>query len=176
MNAADEPLSDSSGDVLVQLAEDRFEGREAFAQLVRAAFFAAAREGWKQITVADVDFADWPLGERQTIELLDEWVRGGGRWTMVAKGCDQIVRRHPRFVSWRSRWDHLVTCRASPRSGEEMPSMLLTPRWVLHRIDPVRCVGVATFDPARRVLAQELLQEWVLRRSRPGFPSTTLGL
>ena len=40
------------------LPEGRFEGIESFRQLVRDALATAAREGWKEIVLADASFAD----------------------------------------------------------------------------------------------------------------------
>jgi hypothetical protein len=54
--------------------------------------------------------------------------------------------------------------------------MLWSPAWVMHRLDPVRSVGVAGAEPGRRVAGYELLREWIQTKSSPGFSASTLGL
>lgn len=159
------------------LPSGRFSGREAFTQLVRDGLAAAAREGWSEIVLSDANFHDWPLGELAVIESLQQWARGGRRFTMLACTYDEVMRRHARFVRWRGTWDHIITCRRSPEADPlDLPSALWSPAWVLHRIDPLRCVGVSGTEPERRVLLRESLNEWLRGKSSPGFPSTTLGL
>ena len=96
---------------------------------------------------------------------------------LVAAGFDEIVRRHARFVQWRVRWDHIIVCRkASVADPQDVPSALWSPLWALQRHDPVRCNGVAGAEPERRIILRESLQEWVDRKSTPGFPASVLGL
>ncbi|MGP1629625.1 MAG: hypothetical protein ACTS5V_06780 [Giesbergeria sp.] len=159
------------------LLEGRFEGRNDFAQWVRDALVHAGQAGWREIILSDASFADWPLGESAVIESLNVWARGGRKFTLLAKNYDEVVRRHPRFVRWRTTWDHIILCRASPNTDAlDLPSMIWSPEWVLHRLDPVRSIGVAGTEPGRRVAAQELLREWIQTKSSPGFSATTLGL
>lgn len=159
------------------LPAGRFAGREDFQQRVRDALACAAREGWQELVLSDADFHDWPLGERAVIESLQGWARSGRKITLLARTYDEIVRRHPRFVRWRGTWDHIVTCRRSASADPlDIPSLLWAPAWVLQRLDPERCVGVSGAEPERRVLLRETLDEWLLRKSSPGFPATTLGL
>ncbi len=159
------------------LPEGRFEGPTAFVELVHKALAEAAQAGWRELTLSDASFSDWPLGERAVIESLNAWARPGRKLTMLAKSYDEVVRRHPRFVSWRTTWSHLVECRASARAdASEIPSMLLGGGWVLHRMDPLRSVGVAGSEPGRHVAATEALREWLERKSSPAFAASTLGL
>lgn len=159
------------------LPEGRFSGREDFAQLIREALLTAAEEGWPELILSDANFHDWPLGERAVIDALQAWARRGRRFTMLACHYDEVIRRHARFVQWRSTWGHIISCRSSPNADRrDLPSALWSPVWVLHRLDPDRCVGVTGAEPERRMLLHELLQEWMRSRSSPGFPSTTLGL
>ncbi|MES2249838.1 MAG: hypothetical protein V4645_21385 [Pseudomonadota bacterium] len=159
------------------LTEGRFDGREAFADLVRGALSAATHQGWNEIVFSDPDFADWPLGERASIEALQAWSASGRRLLLLAGRFDLIERGHARFVTWRRTWDHIVECRAAGRSGaaEEVPSALWTPTWCLHRIDPERSRGVCSSEPrARRDLRESFDECW--RQGRPAFPASTLGL
>ena len=161
----------------LSLPEGRFDGREAFDALLRGALSAAAQQGWKEIVFSDPDFADWPLGERASIEALQAWSASGRRLLLLAGRFDLIERGHARFVTWRRTWDHIVECRAAGRSGtaEEVPSAFWTPTWCLHRIDPERSRGVCSSEPrARRDLRESLDERW--RQGRPAFPASTLGL
>lgn len=167
-------MVDTSADLLPQ---GRFQGREAFQQLVRDALATAAAQGWREIILSDADFHDWPLGERAVVESLQAWAGSGRRMTLLACNYDEVVRRHARFVQWRRTWDHLLNCRRSPAADRlDLPSTIWSPGWVLHRLDPERCMGVTGVEPERRVLLRESLNEWLHNKSAPGFPATTLGL
>ena len=158
------------------LPSGRFSGRREFQQLVRDAFECAAREGWKEMVLCDADFLDWPLGERAVIDTLNAWATGGGRLTLLARRYEELRVAHPRFVRWRTLWSHLIEARGCRQADPlDLPSVLWSPGWVLHRIDPARSQGVTSAEPERRVVLHETLSEW-LRHSAPAFPATTLGL
>ncbi len=158
------------------LNEGRFDGREAFDAILRKALAAAAREGWKEIVFSDADFADWPLGERASIEALQAWSASGRRLVLLAQRFDILERGHARFVPWRRMWDHIIECRATGKAaGSEVPSAIWTPTWFVHRIDPERSRGVSGTDArARRALRESIDECW--RIARPAFPASTLGL
>lgn len=175
-NREDLPEEPSSGQVGPVLYEGRFEGREAFRRAVRDALACAAREGWQELVFCDADFADWPLGEREVVQSLQNWAHTGRKLTMLAKTYDEVVRLHPRFVAWRKAWDHVIECRRNTRVDRlELPSVLWTPGWVLRRLDPERSLGTATSLPEPRAAVAESVKEF-LRQSSLGFPATTLGL
>lgn len=158
------------------LPNGRFEGRSAFQQLLRDALAKAADEGWREITMCDPNFEDWPLGEREVVDALQAWARPGRKWTMLAGSFDEVTRRHPRFVNWRRTWSHLIDCRAVRSTDpSQMPSCLIGPGWVMRRLDFEHCTGISGDEARRRVDLQESVGEW-LRRSSPSFPSTVLGL
>src|SRR4051812_23478037 len=90
------------------LPSGRFEGREAFRQLVRDALACAAREGWREIILCDADFSEWPLGEREVAQSLQDWSATGRRCTLLARKWDSVVRSHARFVAWRKTWSHII--------------------------------------------------------------------
>lgn len=159
-----------------QLPSGRFEGREAFQQLVREALACAAREGWREIILSDADFGDWPLGERVVAQALQDWSASGRRCILLAKSYDEVVRRHARFVTWRRTWSHIVEARACSFADMlEIPSAIWSPAWVMQRLDPDRCNGFCGREPERRLALRENLNEW-LGRSSPSFPAVTLGL
>ena len=170
-------MNDVPVNSLGALPSGRFSSREAFQQMVRDAIATAARDGWREIVISDANFHDWPLGERSVAEALQAWSQGSRRFIMLAGSYDDVVRRHARFVRWRGTWDHIITCRRSPAADPlDIPSMLWSPHWAMHRLDPERCVGVAGHEPDRRVLLRETLDEWLRSKSSPGFPASTLGL
>lgn len=176
MSGTSTTAADDGKPALPNLPNGRFEGRSAFQQLVRDALLRAAEEGWREITVCDPSFEDWPLGERVVADALQAWARPGRKWLMLAASFDELTRRHARFVTWRRNWSHLVDCRAVGRADPLlMPSCLIAPGWVMRRLDLERCTGVSTDEARARVELQESLNEW-LRKSSPSFPATVLGL
>ena len=154
----------------------RFEGREAFEQLIRTALARAVVEGWREIILSDATFADWPLHERTVAESLQAWSTSGRRLIMLATGFDEVIRRHARFVSWRKTWGHIIdcrVCRAAPAA--DFPSAIWSRAWFMHRLNPQRSNGACGYDRERRVQLREVLEE-KLRDSVPGFAASTLGL
>lgn len=159
-----------------QLPQGRFEGRDAFRQAVRDALACAAQEGWRELVLADASFADWPLGERAVAESLQAWSASGRRCILLARRYDDVQRLHPRFVTWRQAWSHLVEARGCPSADPlELPSAIWSPTWTLRRLDVEHSHGIAGCEPERRVAARELIDGW-LQKSSPAFPATTLGL
>ncbi len=172
----DEPRAAAGGDDRPVLPEGRFEGREDFRQRVRDALACAEQEGWREIFVSDAGFHDWPLGERAVVDSLLAWSRSGRRFVMLARSYDELTRSHPRFVSWRKTWAHIIECRRCATADPlDLPSVMWTSGWAMQRLDPERSTGVCTLIPERRVAIRESLEEW-LRQSAAGFPVTTLGL
>ena len=158
------------------LPQGRLQGRSAFVQAVRDALQAAAVQGWTELILCDANFADWPLGERAVVESLQAWSRSGRHFVMLAMDYAGMPRQHPRFVSWRQTWDHIIECRVC-RAGDALsfPSVLWSPGWVMQRIDTERDVLVCDNAAARRVTLRQLLDEY-RRDSTPGFPASVLGL
>ena len=159
-----------------RLVQGRFEGRDAFRQLVRDALACAANEGWRELIRCDASFADWPLGERAVAESLQAWSASGRRCVLLARRYDDVLRLHARFVTWRQTWSHIIEARACPSADAlELPSAIWSPHWAMQRLDPDRCNGFCGSEPERRLALRELLDEW-LQKSSPAFPATTLGL
>ncbi|RYF27260.1 MAG: hypothetical protein EOO23_08080 [Comamonadaceae bacterium] len=158
---------------MAPLLQGRFEGRSAFAELVRQAFAAAAEQGWREIILCDANFEDWPLGERVVAQSLNDWSASGRKLTMLAQDYSEVTRRHARFVTWRRTWSHIVECRG--HASGELPSVFWSPAWAFERLDLVRSTGMAGPEASRRVALKERLSECLLRSS-PAFAATTLGL
>jgi hypothetical protein len=158
------------------LLEGVFSGRADFQQLIRDAIATAAREGWREMVWFDLNYEDWPLGERSVEADLQAWSATGRKLTIVAKRFDGLIAKHHRFVNWRKQWSHIIEARAiTSASDEEFPSLILAPTWAMHRLQPALCKGVAGYEAKRRVDLRELSNEW-LALSSSSFPSTTLGL
>lgn len=158
------------------LPSGRLQGRDAFECALRQAFEAAAQQGWSAWWWVDADFADWPLGEQATLAALNAWACSGRRLHLLARNFRLVQARHPRFVTWRRTWDHLIEARACPSvPTEDMPSGMWTPQWALSRLNTVDCVTVCGADAAWRVrVHQPMAEAW--SRATPSFPASTLGL
>lgn len=166
-----EPLP--SGSVLPQGA---FSGRQAFRDVLLAAFDAAARENWRELVLCDADFADWPMGERVVVDALQAWAGKGRQLVLLAERFDVFERQHPRFVPWRQLWSHIIDCRVCRGPGlPAVPSAISAPGWMMQRLDVAHFRGVCENDPVRRRALREHIDE-CLRQSRSGFPASTLGL
>ncbi len=158
------------------LLDGTFSGRSEFQQLIRDAIDAAAREGWREMVWFDVNYEDWPLGEKSVEADLQAWSATGRKLTIVAKRFDALIAKHHRFVNWRKQWSHIIEARAvSGASDEEFPSLILSPTWAMQRLQPALCKGVAGSDARRRVDLRELSNEW-LAQSAASFAASTLGL
>ncbi len=161
---------------MIRLCRKGASGRAEFGDLIRRAFRAAANQGWREIVICDGNFEDWPLGERAVTRALAAWSRTGRKLTMIARNYDSVTRRHPRFVTWRQTWSHIVECRGSASGpSDTIPSAMWTPGWVFERLDLERSAGYCGYEAARRVALKEGLNERLLKSS-PAFPATTLGL
>jgi hypothetical protein len=167
---------EADGSAAPTLPSGRFEGREAFRQLVRDALAQAAAQGWREIILCDAGFADWPLGERAVAQSLMEWSKTGRRFVMMARRYDDVTRLHARFVTWRRTWSHIIECMGCASADpQEFPSAIWSPGWAMRRLDLERSTGVSGDEPQRRIALREELGEWQ-RKSSPSFPASTLGL
>ena len=130
--------------------------------MVRDAFATAALRGLGRNLISDANFHDWPLGSGQS------WSRSRpGQKVGAASPCwpsATTMSFGGTRVLWggAALWDHIMTCRKSPAADLlELPSVLWSPGWVMQRLDPVRCAGVAGGEADRRVLVREVLNEWL---------------
>jgi len=148
-----------------------------FQDALRAAFEQAASEGCREIWLSDTDFSCWPLGESAVVEHLAAWAMSHRRLTVLAQHYDDVARRHPRWVTFRRQWSHVVTCRALEEAEPgAIPCMFLAPGVVTVRLfDADTCRASVSSDVADAVRAKEALDA-VLQRSAEAFPAATLGL
>lgn len=153
-----------------------FTGRETFRGRLRRGFSAAACGSWREIFLCDIDFADWPLGERALIGDLTHWVLAGGRLTLFASDYDVIRNQAPLFVRWRRQWSHRVECRAfTDLEKSDVPSFFWSRTWTLRRLDVLRCSGISGTDAAMRTVLATSIRD-LRGRSEVSFPADILGL
>lgn len=151
--------------------------RTDFQNAIREAFDCAARTGAREIWLCDVDYADWPLGERAVVDALARWVHSRRRLTLVAHTFDEVARRHGRWTEWRRSWTQSVECRTNAElEASEVPTLCLVSDVFSVRLsDAVRHRGIVSEEPADAVACREAFDA-VLQRSVEAFPATTLGL
>jgi hypothetical protein len=144
---------------------------------IRATLADAARVGCRELWLCDVDYADWPLGEREVIESLTRWAYGHRRLTLFAAGFETLSQRHPRWLEWRRRWSHVVECRALEETEPgRVPSLLLAPGVATLRIfDTVHWRGSVSAAEADAIRCRETVDA-LMQRSVESFPATALGL
>ena len=169
-------MANPEDDASQALPSGQFSGPLEFAERIRSALECAGREGWRQMVWCDDNYDDWPLREKAVTESLHAWAGSGRKLILMARSFSAIERNQPRFVDWRVRWDHIIECRVCrPRAGSEVLSVLWSPHWFMHRIDPERSRGVSSYETQTRVSLQEELEE-LRKQGSPGFPATRLGL
>ena len=151
--------------------------RAEFHAALRLAFIEAATAGSRELWLADIDFADWPLGERDVVESLGRWVASSRKLTLLAHNFEAVARLHPRWVTWRRQWSHVVTCRTNTElEAGEMPTLLIATGTVTVRLsDTVHHRGRMAHDRGEELRCKELLDA-VLQRSEEAFPATSTGL
>lgn len=152
-------------------------GRKDFHAALRETLAQAVQAGSRELVFSDADFADWPLGDRDFVEMLDQWAATRRSYTMLARHYDAVTARHARFVQWRRQWSHLIQCRACAEiDADDWPAALLVPGLACVRLhDRVRVRAVVSSEPADLVQAAEAIDA-VLQRSVEAFPASTLGL
>lgn len=153
------------------------QSRAEFHAALRSAFAQAASAGSREIWLSDVNFADWPLGEREIVDSLSQWVTSTRRLTVFAHDFEDLARRHPRWVTWRRHWSHVVTCRTNAElEADDVPTLLVASGTVTVRLsDAVHHRGRVSHDRAEELRCKELLDA-VLQRSEEAFPATSTGL
>lgn len=152
--------------------------RADFSAALHWGFAASIDEGARRIVCCDPDFERWPLGDPPLIDRLTAWLRlPGRRLVLLAADFEVVLRRSPRFTSWRRDWVHAVEAWLPPTElRAALPSVLCSDRTVsVQLIDPVHGRGRASDDGR---LAQQWRDELdaFSQRSEPAFASQVLGL
>jgi hypothetical protein len=167
---------------------DSITTRKEFQAQVRALLAEAEQQGAKELWWVDPDFADWPLNERELVAALSAWAAPQRRLTMLAQRFDEVQRSHPRFVTWRRDFGHVIHCRQVDVDASEVPSLLLVgsasgpasgsangPTTGLQLTNRQRFRGRRLRDEADVQAWREVIDA-LMQRSQDGFASTTLGI
>jgi hypothetical protein len=171
-------MTDASTDPAPAARPDQpLQTRAEFIAALRQGFAEAAAAGSRELWLADPSFADWPLGERDVIESLNRWVTSSRRLTLLANGFDEVARRHPRWVTWRRTWSHVVSCRVNTElEADAMPSLLIAAGTITVRlIDIEHHRGHISKTRVAEIQCKEMFDA-VSQRSEEGFPATLTGL
>ena len=153
------------------------DSRSGFHQALREAFSDIAAHPRLQVWMCDAHFADWPLNEPEVIDALVRWAQPHRKLVVLAQSFDDVVRRHPRWVTWRRQFAHAVECRlVEPMEQGRMPTLFTAQGGeTVKLVDPQLYRGSWSREPADGRLAVELIDA-VSQRSSEAFAATTLGL
>ncbi|XHS76808.1 hypothetical protein ACFJGW_13835 [Burkholderiaceae bacterium UC74_6] len=159
-----------------------FEGRAAYEEALRSVLIALCAQGSREIFCIADDFVDWPWSDVAVVEALTQWARRGRTLHLMGKGFENMRERHPRFVRWRTTYDHCVDARE--HEVESMDSR--TPKAGVFEAGGPERLSLRLFDEGHYRGAVNVdagdalrLQEWfdvLLQRSGSAFPASTLGL
>jgi len=162
-----------------------FEGRAAYADALRQALLTSCAQGSREIFCFDASFVDWPLSEPAVLEALTQWVGRARRLHLMAWQYEDLRRRHPRFVQWRTRFDHCIEARAcEPEGGGDFGNRGLAAALFtgggeaavsLRLFDDQQWRGALSLDAADVLRTREWFDA-ISQRSSPAFAATTLGL
>lgn len=89
-----------------------FLGRQQGLDAWRGALLQACATGARELYLFDPRFVDWPLSDPNVLAALTAWARAPRRLHLLAEHYEDLRRRHPRFVQWRTQWGHCVEARA----------------------------------------------------------------
>jgi hypothetical protein len=162
--------------------EGIFEGRVAYGEALRTTLLALCQQGSREIFCVAPSFVDWPWSDPAVLDALTAWGRRGRTLHLMAHQYEDLRRRHPRFVQWRTTFDHCVDAREHEPEGEEGrgPEAALfaeggEQQRSLRLLESVLARGVLSAQPAVSLR----LRQWfdaLAQRSEPAFPASTLGL
>jgi hypothetical protein len=170
-------MTDGNDERHEDLQTGLIEGREAWRQAVTALMAQAVRRQARRLVMLDEDFADWPLGAPDVVDMLTRWVASHRELVVIAADFDQIARRHPRWVAWRRTWGHAVQCLALHEDDRaEVPGLFLVEGIAVAQLSDRRHGrGSLRDDAAALAQAVERLAH-LQQRGSPDFPVTVLGL
>lgn len=171
----DSPTSDQPSGPLPESVS--FLSRGDFQAAFRQALRHVAEHGGREIYLCDRDYADWPLGEREIVEMFGRWAMSHRRLVVLAAQFETLQRQHPRWVTWRRSWSHIVECKQVAEDDvAAIPSMMIAPGVLSLRMhDPVHFRGRLSFTHPAEVRDWDDLDAF-LQRSVESFPVTNLGL
>jgi len=156
--------------------------REEVLAALKTGLLQALAQGGREQCWLDKDFCDWPLSDPEVLATLKAWALPHRRLHLLAHHYEGLRRAHPRFVSWRQNYGHVVEAGSftdedmALAGGRKLDALLLAPGTL--------CLRVLDSEHWRAVLSAErpdelLAREWfdaIQQRSSPSFSATTLGL
>lgn len=153
------------------------DSRSGFQAAIREAFASLAAAACPEVVICDADFADWPLGEISVVDGLTQWARPHRKLTVYAQNFDEVLRRHPRWLTWRRQFAHAVECRVVELLEHSRMPVLFTASGglTLRMFDAARYRGNFSSNRGESVLAREMI-DVISQRSADGLSATTLGL
>lgn len=138
--------------------------------------FLELAQNSQQLFLCSSDFAFWPLGTRQTHDLLDHWSQAGRECYLLAESYQRVRNEQPRFVAWRQRWEHIIhAAQAAAVHRGKLPQALFTPTAMLLLVDTERLRGYSSTDPSQIRHLREAFDE-VWAKASPAFPPSHTGL
>jgi hypothetical protein len=151
--------------------------RGDFQRALREVFAALPGSDCRELWLCDEDFADWPLGEVAVVEALGQWINSRRKLVVVARHYDEVLRRHPRWVTFRRQWAHVVDCQGAEAADiRPLPVLLIASgACVLRLADATQHRGRLSIDLGDIRLSREGIDA-ILQQSGPAFPATTLGI
>lgn len=162
---------------MTTLPDTLITSRAEYQDALRQAFASLASTPCREVWLCDEDFATWPLGERAVVEQLEAWAASSRRLVLLARRFDEVARSHPRWVTWRRHWSHIVSCRTNTELATgEFPAIFWAGGTLTVRLsDTVHHRGRASHSKAEEIFCKEQLDA-VSQRSEEAFPATTTGL
>ena len=156
---------------------DAIDSEDSFSAAVIAGVEQAHEQRVLDLTFCDPHFAFWPLSNPALLSALTTFARLPGRkLLLLAQRYDHVVRRHPRFVRWRTDWSHAVSPRCLDDPQLALPCLLLVGKnHALHLRDPESWAGEWVVDRKRLQSLHEQAQFW-RAHSQPDLPVSVTGL
>lgn len=162
-----------------ELREGLLSTRADFVAALAQGVEMAADRGCRDLCWLDADFASWPLSEPALLDALTRWALPHRRLHLLASQFDTLRSRHPRFVQWRRRFDHVVSARQYDPdelpAGGPLASLLAPGLFSLKLLDQRAWRAVCSFQTAELIVAREWFDA-VEQRAVESFAASTLGL
>lgn len=162
-----------------ELVEGLLSSRANFVAALAQGLDMAAQRGCRELCWMDLDFAQWPLSDPAVVESLTRWALPHRRLHLLAARFDGLRSRHPRFVQWRQRFDHVVSARQYDLddlpAGSPCAVLLAPGLFCLKLLDQRAWRAVCSFQTAELIGAREWFDA-VEQRAVESFAASTLGL
>jgi hypothetical protein len=156
----------------------RFSSRTEFNQQLLEAVASAQREIW----LADVDFAHWPMNSTEMEDALRSFLRASraNRVHLLAYNSEGLTQHSPRFMRVLRLFGHSFMCRQpgeqiAARFAEDCSFAVVDRARVVRRFHRDSMRGIAEFHPNSVVPWVDQFQS-VWEDSTPSIAPTVLGL